>query len=301
MNPTIILGVSAVLLGAGAVAWILLADTYKSGNYSTVSELCEAHNAEEGSEIDYLCKIMQEEDDEVKLDEVIGCGDGSSDDMSFTMEEILGADDVQAAFDAVMDRCSGGGDGGRKLLTADYGWCSTNLWDNKVNGEGDSANYCNPLQSCSGRSGCGNTDREVQLRHCCEGHDACLTLGKDNGGNLKMYWEDIFNGNNHLDKTTDNWQSNWDDLKVQGSHSMVNSVGRCSDTLGYNGDVNLAAGSRSCTKGCDQAWGACAWEVSSIYECDRWYTGNRCMDEKALAAITLTAALRLKGWAGSSC
>lgn len=132
-------------------------------------------------------------------------------DMTFTMDEILSALDVNAKWDEVYTRCS---QNDRRLeeieekilshkaeralsgktpnlremiqkekkfeknaarrLVFDEGWCSTNI--GFITGfRGDSSDYCNPTQECDSNYGC-NYQGDVlsKLTECCVVHDKCL-------------------------------------------------------------------------------------------------------------------------------
>lgn len=155
----------------------MLAKVFKQacGAFKTVSAVCDAI-ATKGPEVAKICRDLSE----VNLDDSVGCGEGKS----FTVGEILKAEDPKAAYDAIMVRCKDADDksdgkrqlkGGRRLV-ANYGWCSmaiSFLASKAGIGSGkDSANYCDAKTSGSGW-GMGTA-----TSNCCIQHDKCLTCDR---------------------------------------------------------------------------------------------------------------------------
>jgi hypothetical protein len=282
MNPNIVLGVSAVLLGAGVLVWYTLSDVYNSGEHTTMESLC-AEVPEDNYEVQYFCKGLLEANPDMQLDAQIGCGSQDDDEEPayFTLKEIFEADDIEAKLEEVGTRCVGD-ESRRQLLAADYGWCSTDVLSRVVSSE-DNANYCNSYQQCTW-TGCGSSSRERSLQHCCKWHDECLTLGKESNGEQKKYPASV-SWTDSLKITT-----NWNNLKNGGTET---SIGRCNGGL---------SGKGKCTNECDKVAGKCAYDTSGWYQCDSWWgKAIYCYDFKFGWAAGLTSALYLKGSFSGSC
>ena len=184
-----------LLIGIGVAAFLVLKVQYdaKDGNYNSVGEICADLEGSftEGDEIWRLCTEYGADEADVGLDDPIICtteikdesfeylGDVTEyDGETFTMREILEADDVQAKYDEVAARCGAdsdrklaalrGSDAGERNLLADYGWCSTNAFF-AIGWASDSSNYCDTGQDCDSWAGCGSS-----LSRCCITHDQCL-------------------------------------------------------------------------------------------------------------------------------
>jgi len=169
-----------LVAGVGISTFVALSTTYHSNSDalsadSTVGEVCAMMDPDNMTpEVSKLC----EDGNDVPLFETLGCGSEGNDVATFTMGEIITAEDVQAAFSAVFERCTGEarrlGDGeeghGRKLVV-DYGWCSMNA--GFILGGSDSANYCDDGQRCDSYGGCGGA-----VSSCCIEHDKCLQSDK---------------------------------------------------------------------------------------------------------------------------
>ena len=96
---------------------------------------------------------------------------------SFTMREVLGSDDLEQTYTAVVDRCQG--TTGRRQMAwspdKNYGWCSTaagfvaSTVTSGVLGHSDTANYCDASHSEA------PDGRGSATSRCCVEHDKCLT------------------------------------------------------------------------------------------------------------------------------
>ena len=95
---------------------------------------------------------------------------------SFTMREVLGSDDLEQTYTAVVDRCQG--TTGRRQMAwlphENYGWCSTaaGFVVSTATGLGevpDTAHYCDASDSEA------PDGRGSATSMCCVEHDKCLT------------------------------------------------------------------------------------------------------------------------------
>jgi len=286
MNPNLLIGVSFCIVGLGVTAWYILSESYDS-SMKTVKELCDAADFEEYSEIHKFCHDFED----MPLDQEIECDAEGDEDSpkdsanpTFTLREVFEAEDIETGFNTIKERCSGGEAGGdRKLLWFHYGWCSTNMLDWKLYGNGDKANYCNPKQHSHGgrcskyaSGGCGSSSRENKMRECCKNHDHCLTVGRDDNGNLKRY------------KSVSNFKDVYGDKEWSPGLSDpdgLNSIGKCGSSNKYK---------YYCTGDCDKEGGQCAWSVSCWY--GSWWWPK--WDWRCSVASTTTSALYPKSWVG---
>mmetsp|Transcript_6479 Transcript_6479/g.9535 ORF Transcript_6479/g.9535 Transcript_6479/m.9535 type:complete len:268 (+) Transcript_6479:105-908(+) len=138
----------------------------------SVADACAKAHFEEFSVVAMLCKELSAEGFDVGVDDPISVGTTghqSGESLSFTMREILEAEDPEAAYfeaEANTNDVS--------IAVVDYGWCSMNA--GFVTGIiGDTADYCNPNQGCSFLyPGC-----DTNLSSCCIEHDKCLNTEKN--------------------------------------------------------------------------------------------------------------------------
>jgi len=288
MNPNLLVGLGACIVGLGVAAWYVLSESYDS-SMKTVKELCDAADFEEYSEIHKFCHDFED----MPLDQEIECDTEGDEDSpqdssnpTFTLRELFEADDIETGFNTIKERCSGGEAGGdRKLLWFYYGWCSTNMLDWKLYGNGDKANYCNPAQDSHGGrcskfsvAGCGTTSRENKMRQCCIDHDHCLTVGRNDDGTQKLY-----KAGPHTFKEVygdQEWNPGMRDT-VYG----VNSIGKCPSASRFK---------NQCRGDCDKAGGECGWQVSCRY--GSWWWPK--WDWRCSVASTAVAALYPKSWTG---
>lgn len=158
--------------------------------HDTLADACAEAHIPEYSKVAKLCKDLSAGDLDVGVDDSISLGTMghklNNEPLSFNMRQILEAEDPEAAYnkiEAAYDKIDNKMDNKidaemmkqteRKLQFLpvpplyDYGWCSTNLF--KLLGGHDTANYCNPSQTCTIWPGCG-----TDLSDCCITHDKCL-------------------------------------------------------------------------------------------------------------------------------
>ena len=198
----------------------MLAKVFKQacGAFKTVSAVCDAI-ATKGPEVAKICRDLSE----VNLDDSVGCGEGKS----FTVGEILKAEDPKAAYDAIMVRCKDADDksdgkrqlkGGRRLAV-NYGWCSMAIGflasRAGIGNAQDSANYCG-AQTSANRGGSQRSHGAAATSNCCIQHDKCLT---------------------------------------------------CKATGNGDGSAGNCAASTSSGGACDAKLSSCAWGVSCSYRC----------------------------------
>mmetsp|Transcript_25414 Transcript_25414/g.39985 ORF Transcript_25414/g.39985 Transcript_25414/m.39985 type:complete len:254 (-) Transcript_25414:120-881(-) len=150
----------------------------KIGNYdavdnqhNTIDEICAQANLPEYSKVAKLCKELGSKGLDIGMDDAVALSDGTPDKLvghegsSFSMREILEAEDAEAAYNNIVAEDTKQTE--RKLVV-DYGWCSSNA--GFVTGiSDDSSNYCDPSMSCDSFAGCGSS-----LSSCCITHDRCL-------------------------------------------------------------------------------------------------------------------------------
>jgi hypothetical protein len=160
---------------------MVLKKYYNAEIHNTVGDICAEIDFEgEFNDVAKLCLEFGPDGSDISLDDGIYCGKDESyfeeaeeesdlgDMYSFTMRDILEADNVQTKYDEIEARCLAEANEERKLVV-DYGWCSTNAGF-VIGLSDDSSNYCSPSQtSCDSYIGC-NTD----LSSCCIVHDKCL-------------------------------------------------------------------------------------------------------------------------------
>jgi hypothetical protein len=150
----------------------------KIGNYNavdnkhdTIDEICAEANLPEYSKVAKLCKELGSKGLDIGMDDTVALSNGAPNKLvrdkgsSFSMREILEAEDAEAAYNEIVAQDMKQIE--RKLVV-DYGWCSSNA--GFVTGiSDDSSNYCDPSQSCDSFVGCGSS-----LSSCCITHDRCL-------------------------------------------------------------------------------------------------------------------------------
>jgi len=150
----------------------------KIGNYNTVGDVqdtiadaCAEANLRRYSIVDKLCKELGPNSLAVSLDETITLYDGAPEGAldgagpTFSMREILAAEDPEVAFDEIQARNQKQTE---RKLAIDYGWCSSNIGF-VLEWEDDSSDYCKHDQECDSLIGCGTA-----LSECCIVHDMCL-------------------------------------------------------------------------------------------------------------------------------
>mmetsp|Transcript_21534 Transcript_21534/g.46794 ORF Transcript_21534/g.46794 Transcript_21534/m.46794 type:complete len:254 (+) Transcript_21534:120-881(+) len=139
--------------------------------YDTIDATCVEANLPEYSKVAKLCNELGSKGLNIGMDDTVALTNGAPNKLagnkgsSFSMREILEAEDAEAAYNEIaaqdMKQIE------RKLLI-DYGWCSSNA--GFVTGiSDDSSNFCDPSQSCDSFVGCGSS-----LSSCCITHDRCL-------------------------------------------------------------------------------------------------------------------------------
>lgn len=154
------------------------------------TEALDCLNLQSNPEALAICQEFK--DAGIDLDENVYCGDVGVEPSlsdagilvpSFKLNDIIGSDDPNIAYDEVMEACHGRRlvfadedyeeERRRRLLTADFGWCSMSmdfLVSYVLRGSGDdSANYCDD-NTCRAEIGC-----HTHLSNCCKRHDTCLS------------------------------------------------------------------------------------------------------------------------------
>mmetsp|Transcript_47025 Transcript_47025/g.112720 ORF Transcript_47025/g.112720 Transcript_47025/m.112720 type:complete len:339 (-) Transcript_47025:33-1049(-) len=337
MNPNVIVGISSLLIGAGVLVWYALSETYKEDDSNnTVVGLCEATDFGDNWRGDIFCHGFRNNPELLVTDNILCNRERITEDVPpvvFTFAEIIEAEDIDAAFRDVVERCTGVvlepfEDISRRLEAIDdpeerrlsawdhlveevkswldtpnFGWCSVSLGF-LAKTHGDSANYCDTGSQVSSNSDVGAHTftaadggyywKKAQNDFCIK-HDECLTGGIEHDAPYAGQYK-IYDslGNKRMECHND----------PSCGYSTTLSWGRCEGVKG------------KCTNECDVDLGDSSWNFvcNEDEKCTEsrhgswwsgWWTKFTCVVTKDLDCVfftgTLGKAMQLKGQLGKSC